>query len=37
MLLAGQRQRAGLGGSVDEAQVGAAERRIRRYERRHCG
>jgi hypothetical protein len=37
LLLAGQRRRAGLGGSVDEAQVGAAERRILRYERRNCG
>ena len=36
ILLAGQRQRAGLGGSVDEAQASAAERRVRRYERRHC-
>jgi hypothetical protein len=37
ILLAGQRQRAGLGGSLDQAQVSAAERRVRRYERRHCG
>ena len=29
--------RAGLGGAVDERQVGAAERRVRRYERRQCG
>jgi hypothetical protein len=37
ILLAGQRQRAGLGGSLDQAQVSAAERRVRRYERRRCG
>ena len=37
ILLAGQRQRAGLGGSIDQTQVSAAERRVLRYERRHCG
>ena len=37
ILLAGQRQRAGLGGSLGEEQVSAAERRVRRYERRQCG
>lgn len=37
ILLAGQRQRAGLGGSVDQAEAGRAERRVLRYERRHCG
>lgn len=37
LLLAGQRARAGLGGAVDEQAVGAAERRVRRYERRQCG
>jgi hypothetical protein len=36
-LLAGQRRRAGLGGSVSEAEAGAAERRVQRYERRNCG
>jgi hypothetical protein len=35
-LLAGQRQRAGLGGSVDEAEAGAAEKSVLRYEKRHC-
>ena len=33
ILLAGQRQRAGLGGSVD---AGAAEKRVQAYEKRHC-
>jgi hypothetical protein len=36
ILLAGQRQRAGLGGSVDEAEAGAAEKRVQAYEKRHC-
>ena len=36
ILLAGQRRRAGLGGSVDEAQVGAAEKRVKAYEQLHC-
>jgi hypothetical protein len=36
ILLAGQRQRAGLGGSIDEAEAGAAEKRVRAYEKRHC-
>ncbi len=36
ILLAGQRQRAGLGGSVDEAEAGAAEKRVLAYEKRHC-
>lgn len=36
ILLAGQRRRAGLGGSVDQAEASAAERRVLRYERRHC-
>src|SRR5688572_3492808 len=36
ILLAGQRQRAGLGGSVDEADAGAAEKRVQAYEKRHC-
>ena len=36
ILLAGQRQRAGLGGSVDQAEASAAERRVLRYERREC-
>jgi hypothetical protein len=36
VLLAGQRQRAGLGGSVDEAQVGAAEARVEALEKRRC-
>jgi hypothetical protein len=36
-LLAGQRARAGLGRSVSEAEAGAAERRVQRYERRNCG
>jgi hypothetical protein len=36
ILLAGQRQRAGLGGSVDETQVGAAETRVQAFENRRC-
>ena len=36
ILLAGQRQRAGLGGSVDEAEAGAAEKRVQAYDKRHC-
>ena len=36
LMLAGQRARAGLGDAVDEEAVGAAERRVRRYERRNC-
>jgi hypothetical protein len=36
VLLAGQRARAGLSGSVDQAEVSAAERRVVRYERRNC-
>jgi hypothetical protein len=37
ILLAGQRSRAGLGGDVGEAEASAAEERVLRYERRHCG
>ena len=37
ILLAGQRQRAGLGGPVDETEAGRAERRVLRHERRAPG
>jgi hypothetical protein len=36
VLLEGQRQRAGLGGSADEAQISAAEKRVKAFEKRHC-
>ncbi len=36
-LLAAQRGRAGLGEQVDEKAATAAEKRLRAYEKRHCG
>jgi hypothetical protein len=36
VLITGLRERAGLGGSVDAAQAGAAEKRVEAFEKRRC-